>query len=155
MKYFLVTLFLWMPFLVQSQDHLSGPTTESQIRTHKIFDLYAKRYKPDEKVVAAFNAITDQIQINVFMGTWCHDSKREIPAMFALMNAIDNANISASYTAIEYRRSGPKDIIEKNNIKRTPTFVILKNGKEIGRIIEESEKNLESHLLKIIESKKD
>ncbi len=134
-------------------DNLSGPVTEEQIREYKIFDLYANRYEPDDKTVEKFNSISDSVLIDVFFGTWCHDSKREVPAFFKLMEVIDNGSISAKYTAIEYRRRGPRDIIEKNNIKRTPTFIVYINGKEAGRLIEESEESLEKDLWRIIEKK--
>lgn len=133
-------------------EHLSGPVTENQIREYKIFDLYAKRYEPDQEIINQLDEVKDTILIDVFMGTWCHDSKREIPALFKIMEQIKNENITARYTAIEYRKRGPKDIMEANNIKRTPTLVIYKNGSEIGRIIEEVEKSVEADLLEIIKS---
>ncbi len=135
------------------KDYLSGPVSEEQIREYKIFDLYAKRYEPDDEIIAKFNSVADSVLIDVFFGTWCHDSKREVPAFFKLMNVLDNDKIAAKYTAIEYRRRGPKDIIKKNNIKRTPTFVVYINGKEAGRLIEESEKSVEEDIWEIIEKK--
>jgi len=84
------------------------------------------------------------------MGTWCHDSKREVPALFKIMEVLDNPRISARYTALEYKRRGPKDIIEQNNIQRTPTFIIYKNGIEAGRIIEEVKESVEADLYRII-----
>ncbi|MEO9884578.1 MAG: thioredoxin family protein [Balneola sp.] len=151
------SLFIFLVFVItplQAQDeYLSGPVTEAQIREVKIFDLYTKRYDPDQDIIKKLNQVQDSILVDVFMGTWCHDSKREIPAFFKIMEVIDNPLISANYTALEYRRSGPKDIIKQNNIKRTPTFIIYKNGKEIGRIIEEVEVSVESDLYKVIVGK--
>jgi hypothetical protein len=66
------------------------------------------------------------------------------------MESIENPLISAKYTALEYKRKGPKEIIKTNDIKRTPTFIIYKNGKEVGRIIEEVEVSMESDLYEII-----
>lgn len=144
-------IMLFISLSVTAQDkHLSGPVTEAQIREYKIFDTYAKRYEPDQSIINELNMVQDSILIDVFMGTWCHDSKREIPALFKIMESINNTKITAKYTGIEYRRRGPKDIIKANNIKRTPTLVIYKNGSEIGRIIEEVDESVEADLLKII-----
>ena len=152
MKLYSLLFFLMfvIPPLQAQDEYLSGPVTESQIREVKIFDLYAKRYEPDMNIIRKLNQVSDSILVDVFMGTWCHDSKREIPAFFKIMELVENPLITANYTALEYRRRGPKEIIKKHNIKRTPTFVIYKNGKEIGRIIEEVEKSVESDLYKII-----
>lgn len=147
--FFLLAVVLCFPAHAQN-DYLSGPVTEQQIREVKIFDLYTERYKPDPEIIAKLNTIQDSVLVDVFMGMWCHDSKREIPAFFKIMESIDNPLITANYTALEYRRRGPKDIIKENNIKRTPTFIIYKNGKEVGRIIEEVEVSMESDLYKII-----
>lgn len=147
--FFLLAVVLCFPAHAQN-DYLSGPVTEQQIREVKIFDLYTERYKPDSDIIAKLNTIQDSVLVDVFMGMWCHDSKREIPAFFKIMESIDNPLITANYTALEYRRSGPKDIIKENNIKRTPTFIIYKNGKEVGRIIEEVEVSVESDLYEII-----
>ncbi len=147
--FFLLAVVLCFPAHAQN-DYLSGPVTERQIREVKIFDLYTERYKPDSEIIAKLNTIQDSVLVDVFMGMWCHDSKREIPAFFKIMESIDNPLITANYTALEYRRRGPKDIIKENNIKRTPTFIIYKNGKEVGRIIEEVEVSVESDLYEII-----
>lgn len=148
------SLFIFMivaTSLVSAQDdYLSGPVTESQIREVKIFDLYANRYEPDQEIIQKLNQVQDSILVDVFMGMWCHDSKREIPAFFKVMESVTNPLITAKYTALEYRRRGPKDIIKENNIKRTPTFIVYRNGKEIGRIIEEVSVSVESDLYKII-----
>lgn len=147
--FFLLIVVLSFPAHAQNE-YLSGPVTEQQIREVKIFDLYTKRYKPDLKIITDLNAVQDTIFIDVFMGMWCHDSKREVPAFFKIMESIDNHLISANYTALEYKRRGPKEIIKTNNIKRTPTFIIYKNGKEAGRIIEEVQVSMESDLYEII-----
>lgn len=152
MKIFLSLCFMLI-FLADvsvAQNELSGFVTEAQIREIRIFDLYTKRYKPNMEAIAQLNTVQDSVLVDVFLGTWCHDSKREIPAFFKVMEEIDNPNINARYTALEYRRRGPMDVINKNNIKRTPTFIVYKNGKEIGRIIEEVQKSVEEDLLNIV-----
>lgn len=69
-------------------DYLSGPVTEQQIREVKIFDLYTERYKPDPEIIAKLNTIQDSVLVDVFMGMWCHDSKREIPAFLKLWSQL-------------------------------------------------------------------
>lgn len=137
-----------------AQKDLVGPITESQIREIKIYDLYTKRYQPNKELIEQLNQVKDTILVDVYFGTWCHDSKREIPAFMKLMQEISNPNINARYTALEYRRNGPVDIIEQNNIKRTPTFIVYKNDEEIGRIIEKVKDSAEDDLLKIIKTNK-
>jgi len=147
---FILFFALISPTLYAQDEFLTGQVTESQIREIKIFDIYTIRYQTDESSINKLNAVQDSILIDVYMGTWCHDSKREVPALFKIMETLDNPLISASYTALEYKRRGPKEIIEENNIKRTPTFIVYKNGKEVGRIIEEAKISVEADLYNII-----
>ena len=147
---FILFLTLISTSVFAQDEFLTGPVTESQIREIKIFDIYTIRYQTDESSINKLNAVQDSILIDVYMGTWCHDSKREVPALFKIMETLDNPLISASYTALEYKRRGPKEIIEENNIKRTPTFIVYKNGKEVGRIIEEAKISVEADLYNII-----
>lgn len=150
--FILITFLLAIPLFAQDQ-YLSGPVTEAQIREVKIFDLYAERYEPNKEMIQKLHVVQDSIFIDVFMGTWCHDSKREVPALFKVIESINNPRISVGYTALEYKRRGPKDVIKQNDIKRTPTFIIYKNGKEVGRIIEEVAISMEADLFNIISNK--
>lgn len=140
------------PIEAQAPD-LVGPTTEQEIReVHRIFDIYTKRYQPDEAAVEYLSAIEDSVTIYVLFGIWCHDSKREIPALFKTLEVANNPNIEVEYTAVSRQKTDPTNAYERWELKYTPTMVIFRYGEEIGRFIEESKTNLESELAQILRS---
>ena len=90
------------------------------------------------------------IEIYVFFGTWCHDSQREVPRFLRLLNSL---NIQENYIhliGLNFLKNEPLDRGKHFQIKKTPTFVFLRNQKEIGRIVEMPEISLEADLLKIL-----
>ena len=82
-------------------------------------------------------------------GTWCHDSKREVPRMLRILDSIGMPFEKISLIAVDIRKSEPGGRGKLFNIKRTPTFIFFKEGEEVGRIIERPDVNLESDLKKI------
>jgi thiol-disulfide isomerase/thioredoxin len=111
-------------------------------------------YKPDSTLVVDLAKALRKKHIDIFMGTWCGDSKREVPAMLKLLNAIgfDSSNISlitVGNNAELYKKS-PQGEEQGKNIVRVPTFIIYEKQKEIGRIIEYPVESLEKDLLKIL-----
>ena len=92
------------------------------------------------------------IEIYVLFGTWCHDSQREVPRLLQLLNTL---NIQENYIhliGLNYLKNEPLDRGKSFQIRKTPTFVFLRNQKEIGRIVEMPVISLEADLLNILES---
>ncbi len=91
------------------------------------------------------------IKIKAFMGTWCGDSKREVPNFYKLL---DEAKFNyKKLEMITVNRQKKADGLEDGfNIIRVPTFIFYKNGKEIGRFVEHAldGSTIEDDILKII-----
>ena len=84
------------------------------------------------------------------MGTWCGDSRREVPRFYKI---IDNLNFDENkITVINVnRKMEAKGIdVQSLEISRIPTFIFCINNKELGRIIETPKKSLEKDLMGII-----
>ncbi|MDC0365043.1 thioredoxin family protein [Gammaproteobacteria bacterium] len=95
-------------------------------------------------------ALFRDIEIYVLFGTWCHDSQREVPRFLQLLNSL---NIQENYIhliGLNFLKNEPLNRGKHFQIKKTPTFVFLRNQKEIGRIVEMPEISLEADLLKIL-----
>ena len=92
------------------------------------------------------------VEIYMLFGTWCHDSKREVPRLLSLLNKLDVPENQINLIGLNFMKNDSQDRGKKFQIKKTPTFVFLKNQKEIGRIVEMPEISLEADLLKILSS---
>lgn len=97
---------------------------------------------------------TDKISIEIFFGTWCGDSKREVPRFLKLLHNISFPEKKVTLIGLGngdslYKQS-PQHEEAGKGIFRVPTFIIYKNGIEINRINEFPILSLERDLLNII-----
>ncbi len=123
---------------------------------HKVwFDKNYVNYQPKEKVVKKIKKQLKGISIISFLGSWCHDSKRELPRFYKIME-LAGFDLKNNFKIIGITRGKktPDNLQEGYNIKHTPTFIFYKDGKEIGRYVEHSRETLEKDILKILKGKR-
>ena len=89
------------------------------------------------------------LTILAFMGTWCHDSNREIPR---LMRVLDELGIGEQLElyALDVDKTSVKGKEKNFDIKNTPTIIFYLNGEEVARVLEEPEESFEKELFKIL-----
>lgn len=132
---------------------LIGQITAEQLTSNfKAFDNTDRKTPLSEEAISSLTEIKDIYSIKAFLGTWCHDSEREIPILLDIINTANNPNLQLSLIALNEDKEDPKGFAEQYQIKYTPTIVIEANGIEIGRIVERPEKSLEDNILYIINS---
>ncbi len=85
----------------------------------------------------------DGISIKVLFGTWCHDSQREIPKLLRLLEDINMQPDTMSLIGLNYQKNEPQNRGVILQIKKTPTIIFYRQGKEIGRIEESPKLNIE------------
>ena len=122
---------------------------------HKVwFSKNYDKYQPNKKQVKKIKKKLKDISIVCFAGTWCHDSKRELPKFFKLMELAEfDLEKNFKLIGITRGKKTPNNLEEGYNIKHTPTFIFYKNGKEIARYIERSRKSIEEDIYSIISGK--
>ena len=136
----------------QSSD-LIGLTSAEEIReSHRVFDIYVNRYQPDSTALAYLTKFEHSIDIKILFGTWCHDSKREIPAFIKTMELAENENFNIEYIAVSRKKSDLEGRADTYDLQYTPTFIIFSADIEIGRIVEESTESIEQDLVQILRS---
>lgn len=98
------------------------------------------------------------VKVDIFMGTWCGDSKREVPRMLKVFNYCGITGDRLSLFTVNNSDSAYKQTLgneaAKENIFRVPTFIFYnEEGKELGRIIESPVQTLEKDMEAIINGK--
>ena len=114
---------------------------------HEGFQDNYEEYQPGNLLDPA---LFRRVEIYMLFGTWCHDSKREVPRLLSLLNKLDVPENQINLIGLNFMKNDSQDRGKKFQIKKTPTFVFLRNQKEIGRIVEMPEISLEADLLKIL-----
>jgi thiol-disulfide isomerase/thioredoxin len=129
-----------------------GTLNESLIKNHSGYPWFNKQYeKYIPKVQKIDKNLLNQITIKIFMGTWCHDSKREVPRFYKILNTLNYDQTNLQIVGLNKDKKGYFNDYSYLNIKNTPTFIFFKNDKEIGRIIERPKGSLELQIQNILE----
>ena len=116
------------------------------------FDKGYNEYQPKEEVINKLKAVSlyKGVTIKIIFGTWCGDSRREIPRFYKLIDAANISENIISLTAVDTKKTSRDKSIEGIAFTRIPTFIFYKNEREIGRIVESTEKSLEEDMLTIL-----
>ena len=116
------------------------------------FDKGYNEYQPKEEIVNKLKAVTlyKGVTIKIIFGTWCGDSRREVPRFFKLVDKADIPEKIIRLTAVDTKKTSRDKSIEGIAFTHIPTFIFYRKGSEIGRIVESTEKSLEEDMLKIL-----
>lgn len=115
------------------------------------FDEGYENYVPDQKIIHELSAVSkNNLSITIVMGTWCPDSRREVPHLYRILDEIGFPEDQIELINVNRVKLVPGEDISKYNIERVPTIIVYKNNKETGRIIESPTKSLEEDLLQIL-----
>lgn len=157
MKYmymFLVLVFL-LPLSAAAQEDeapvLTGPLTVEQILDLPgWFGEEFLAYQPDPDYRRQIREYTDSLRIVCILGTWCSDSKREVPRMLRLMQLTAMSPERMTMIGVDRDKMSPGGEAAIYGVDRVPTFIFFRDGKELGRIVEAPFASLEKDMLGIL-----
>lgn len=117
------------------------------------FQKNYEAYIVNDKLAATYSDTITNFKIKIFLGTWCGDSKREVPRFYKVLESIDfpmdQVEVIAVNRSVEAYKQSPTAEEKGLNIHRVPTFIFYKEGEEVNRIVE-SPKTIFEHDIKAI-----
>ncbi|GGI55705.1 thioredoxin family protein [Winogradskyella haliclonae] len=118
------------------------------------FNTNYENYEPNIEVIENIKQNLKDYDIKLFMGTWCGDSKRQVPKFYKILEAANYPMKQLTAVALsrepDMYKESPQHEEAGLNIVRVPTFIFFKDGKEVNRIIERPIETIEEDILKII-----
>ncbi|UJH91083.1 thioredoxin family protein [Antarcticibacterium sp. 1MA-6-2] len=114
------------------------------------FNSSYESYSPSKEAMETIKKNISDYEIVAFMGTWCPDSRREVPHFFKIL---DQANYDLSklkIIGVDRSKTTPDNLQEGHSIKRVPTFIFYKNGKEVNRYVEYAKESLAEDIAAIV-----
>lgn len=118
---------------------IKGFITKNDLATDTAFAWYAqnqKGYEPEPRALQAFQSAKDSIFILAFGGTWCSDTKNLLPKFFVLTDAAGFSPDHITLLGVDRSKKTVHHLAEAFKIINVPTFIVLKNGQEVGRVVE-------------------
>ncbi|OYU56864.1 MAG: thiol reductase thioredoxin [Chitinophagaceae bacterium BSSC1] len=142
----------------QATTHMLGIHPIADLRQAPFADWFLtnyQAYQPDSLLIPKIKELLKGKTLQIFLGTWCGDSKREVPRMLKILAAagFDSTKLQLVFvnnTPEAYKKS-PGHEEQGKNIVRVPTLIVYKGKTEIGRFIEYPKESIEKDLLKILQ----
>lgn len=139
----------------RDETHLCGPIQIADLETdlfkkwynesYEAFDFEEDSYKWKKKL--------KKTQVDIYLGTWCGDSKNWVPKFVNLWDQLgldrSQLNFIALYDGEENYKQGPKGEELGKNIHRVPTFIFKNDQQEYARIVESPSSDLITDLAQI------
>lgn len=134
------------------QEILSGSVTkDGLISMGDWFTEAYNQYTPDAIVVEHLQFHKDDYPwVFIVLGTWCGDSKEQVPHFFKILDQIGFPADHIYMVAVDRDKKAKDFCIGDYDIQLVPTFIFTRQGEEIGRIIETPLESLERDFLNIL-----
>ncbi len=156
----ILALLFALPSLAHDEDppKLLGQCGRDQLANEPYaewFDEEYAGYVPNAGVVETLlDTGVANVDFKIFFGTWCGDSRREVPRMWKLLDELEIPAAQRSLIAVdgggEMHKRSPGGEEKGLEIYRVPTIVVRRGGEEISRIVEYPALSLERDFLAIL-----
>ena len=132
---------------------LLGVINRDGFKNELFSEWYKENYNEhllDTVTIEALTSKLNNVSIKVFMGSWCSDSQREVPALYKILDAAKYDYSKFAIVAVSHDKDTPDHLEKGLDIQYVPTIIIYKEDKEIGRFVEFAQESLEKDMLAII-----
>ena len=144
-----------------NKDMLLGKIDKSGLQSASFAVWFNKNhddYIVNTALVKTFKKDLKNYTIKAFLGTWCGDSKKEVPRFYKVLEEanfpMDQLEVIALHRSDEAYKQGPNGEEKGFNIHKVPTFIFYKDGKEVNRMVEHPKETFERDILSIITTTK-
>jgi len=93
-------------------------------------------YTAPVEIVNAMAAAKGKVQFIIFGGTWCEDTQFILPKFFKLQDQSGFPDADISFFAVNRAKTTLGNITAAFKITNVPTIIVMKDGKEVGRVVE-------------------
>jgi thiol-disulfide isomerase/thioredoxin len=131
-------------------DDLVGPIVRSQLP-----DSFLAAYdtvRIESMFIDLIGKAGGKVETKVFLGTWCSDSRRELPRFLKVIDLAGSSFGPVRLYGLDRNKKSPGGEEIPFHVELVPTFVFLRDGKEIGRIVERPRTSMEADILTILAS---
>jgi len=102
----------------------------------KWYNTNQKFYGPDSTTLNAMEKTRGKLQFVLFGGTWCEDTQFILPQFFKLQEMSGVPDSVITFFGVNRAKKSLANIADAFGITNVPTIIVMKNGKEMGRVVE-------------------
>ena len=138
---------------------IPGPFVLGALSLQKLMEVVPsylqskEQYQPDPSIVEMIaSSVKPGDRLEVYMGTWCLDSAREVPKLLKIDDVMRNnhgTTLPISFFALDKSKAAPAELVRGKSITKVSTFIYYRGDQELGRIEERPTSLFEDDLLAI------
>lgn len=91
---------------------------------------------PNEDAVKGMRLNKDNVNIVIFGGTWCEDTHFVLPKFFKMQEASGFPEDRITMYGVDRNKKTTGTLAEDYHIINVPTIIVMKDGREVGRVVE-------------------
>ncbi len=114
------------------------------------FNSEYENYSLDKAALDSIAIKSADVKIVIVLGTWCSDSRREVPRFFKITDSLKITADRIKLISVDRYRKDLYGEVDSLNIELVPTIIFYRNENEIGRITEAPIETLEKDFNKIV-----
>lgn len=154
MRFILIGFFFFTIRIANAQMNdtiiLLGQIKESELKSYSWFEKHYDNYNPVTSTLDSIQSNLKDIHFKVVLGTWCSDSREQVPALIKLFETLKINKESIEWIGVDKKKKCPTPDIRKLKVEYVPTVFVYRKKKLIGKIVEQPEATLELDLLRIL-----
>ncbi|MEO0321853.1 MAG: thioredoxin family protein [Myxococcota bacterium] len=100
----------------------------------------------DLDAAQALREVPPGATVDVFLGTWCSDSRREVPRLLRALSHQGTVPFRVRYVGVDRALDEPAALLAGERIRFVPTFIVRRDGAEVGRVVESAPRGIEVEL---------
>ncbi|GGD51312.1 hypothetical protein GCM10011357_04020 [Lacimicrobium alkaliphilum] len=141
MHYGIYLLFLMLLSPCLSANQANSSSLAGELKAEQLLSQYPEfnqeyqRYVPENAEIQAMQVLYGK-SVLVFLGTWCHDSEREVPRLLKLLHRSQVDLQSLQLIAVGLDKKDPSGLAQRFNLLYTPTIIVLDDEQELYRMVE-------------------
>ena len=107
---------------------------------------------PDAEAVKRLAAVPPGATVTVYLGSWCGDSRREVSRFWRALDQLGGeVPFAVSYVGVDHAKKEPAALVSGSDLRYVPTFIVRRDGREVGRIVESAPHGIERDLLSLLD----
>ena len=135
---------------------LTGVITPDELQQEPYSNWFTpayEAYNPSTEELQVIKENIDDFDIKVLMGTWCGDSRREVPKLIKLLEEVNYDMDKLEIVAVDRSKTIPEGVEISADFEMVPTIIFYKDGEEVNRFVEYSIGSFEEDIARIVSEK--
>ncbi|MEM1417307.1 MAG: hypothetical protein AAGH15_20585 [Myxococcota bacterium] len=104
----------------------------------------------DAEAAAGLASVVPGATVDVFLGTWCSDSRREVSRLLRALGGRQDLPFTLRLIGVDRSKSEPATHLAGQGVRFVPTIIVRREGREVGRIVESAPRGVEVELLALL-----